>query len=286
MWDQFKDLFHCLQVPETPTPRKLIFQHLSFPPLSAIYPTEVRGSPRSFATRLFSLGRAGSFSPSLASSNTADRYRATEGEGQQSASDTRQMDSSPGADRRDVGDTEDRKRQMFDPDWSRQEMVDKDELLYEAESPDEAALVHAAHVYGFTLRGRSAGHVLVDLPGNGSMLVQLLHILPFDSCRKRMSVVVRHPLSGEVVVYTKGADSVIMELSKHQKGKNSGFTGDVWCLSTYVSVFFSVLLLCSDGSHNQEVYSHIRKETQKHLDSYARDGLRTLCIAKKVTLKI
>lgn len=231
MWDQFKHLFHCLQVPETPTPRKLIFQHLGFPPLSAIYPPEVRGSPRSLANRLFSLGRAGSFSPSIPSSNTSDRYRATEGEGQQSASDTHQMDSSDSADRRDVGDTEDRKRQMFDPDWSRQEMVDKDELLYEAESPDEAALVHAAHVYGFTLRGRSAGHVLVDIPGNGSMVVQLLHILPFDSCRKRMSVVVRHPLSGEVVVYTKGADSVIMELSKHQKGKNPGFTGDVWCLS-------------------------------------------------------
>lgn len=100
-------------------------------------------------------------------------------------------------------------------------MVDKDELLYEAESPDEAALVHAAHVYGFTLRSRSAGNVLVDLPGIGSVVVELLHILPFDSCRKMMSVVVRHPLSGEVVVYTKGADSAIMELSKKPKGKNS-----------------------------------------------------------------
>lgn len=174
---------------------------------------------------------------------------------------------------------------MLNHDWSRQEMVDKDELLYEAESPDEAALVHAAHVYGFTLGGRTAGHVLVDLPGIGSVMVQLLHILPFDSCRKRMSVVVRHPLSGEVVVYTKGADSVIMELSEHQKGKHSGFTRDIWCLSM-CQCFFDALLLCSDGSQNQEVYSHICKETQKHLDSYARDGLRTLCIAKKVTLKI
>ncbi|KAK2116984.1 hypothetical protein P7K49_003870 [Saguinus oedipus] len=29
---------------------------------------------------------------------------------------------------------------------------------------------------------------------------------------KRMSVVVRHPLTGEIIVYTKGADSVIMDL--------------------------------------------------------------------------
>lgn len=28
----------------------------------------------------------------------------------------------------------------------------------------------------------------------------------------------------------------------------------------------------------------VRTQTQKHLDWYARDGLRTLCIAKKVIL--
>lgn len=200
-----------------------MFQHLSFSPFAAIYPLEVRGSPRSLATKLFSLGKTGSFSPSTPSSNTADRYRPSEDEGQQSTDKTQKMDLSCSAERRDIGETEDGNRQKFNPAWSRQEMIDKDELLYEAESPDEAALVHAARVYGFTLRGRSAGCVLVDLPvpGIGSVVVQLLHILPFDSCRKRMSVVVRHPLSGEVVVYTKGADSVIMELCKNPKGKNS-----------------------------------------------------------------
>lgn len=263
-----------------------MFQHLSFPPFSAIYPPEVRGSPRSFANRLFSLGRTGSFSPSTPNSNTADRYRPSEGEGQQSADETYQMDSSCCAERKDIGETEDGKHQKFNPELSRQEMVDKNELLYEAESPDEAALVHAARVYGFTLRGRSARHVLVDLPGIGSMVVQLLHILPFDSCRKRMSVVLRHPLSGEVVVYTKGADSVIMELSKTPKGKNSGFTGGGHMVFFRVSVVVYVLLLRSDGSQNQDLYSRVHKQTQKHLDSYARDGLRTLCIAKKVTRKI
>ena len=94
-----------------------------------------------------------------------------------------------------------------------------DELLYEAESPDEAALVHAARVYRCTLRGRSTESLLVDLPGIGSLAVKLLHILPFDSNRKRMSVVVRHPLTAQVVVYTKGADSVIMDLAEAPKGR-------------------------------------------------------------------
>ncbi|XP_011618230.1 phospholipid-transporting ATPase VD isoform X1 [Takifugu rubripes] len=241
-------------VPETQTPRRFVLQHLGFPPFSSIYPPGVRGSPRSFATRLFSLGRTGSFPLSTPSDYTADRSQASPCEDQQSADGWAQKDLKCGGDRRDDGETEEGKGKKINPEGTRQEVVDDNELLYEAESPDEAALVHAAHVYGFTLRGRSADHVLVDLPGIGSVVVQLLHILPFDSNRRRMSVVVRHPLSGQVVVYTKGADSVIMDLSENPK----------------------------DLSQDQEVHHHIREQTQKHLDSYARDGLRTLCIAKKV----
>lgn len=85
-------------------------------------------------------------------------------------------------------------------------------LCYEAESPDEAALVYAARAYQCTLQSRTPEQVMVDFAALGPLTFQLLHILPFDSVRKRMSVVVRHPLSHQVVVYTKGADSVIMEL--------------------------------------------------------------------------
>lgn len=94
----------------------------------------------------------------------------------------------------------------------------EDTLLYEAESPDEAALVYAARAYNCTLRARSADSLLVDLPGVGSLPVQVLHVLPFDSNRKRMSVVVRHPLTEQVVVYTKGADSVLMDLTQTPTG--------------------------------------------------------------------
>uniref|UniRef100_A0A672SBU7 Phospholipid-transporting ATPase n=1 Tax=Sinocyclocheilus grahami TaxID=75366 RepID=A0A672SBU7_SINGR len=124
-----------------------------------------------------------------------------------------------------------------------------EELLYEAESPDEAALVQAAKAYGCTLLGRSPEQVLVAVPGTGPLSIPLLHVLPFHSARKRMSVVVRHPLTGEVVVYTKGADNVIMELAE---AAEDGF--------------------CRE----------IMERTQRHLDQYARDGLRTLCVAKKV----
>ncbi|KAM3594317.1 uncharacterized protein V6R79_005735 [Siganus canaliculatus] len=248
-------------VPETQTPLKLMLQRLSFSPFSVLYPQN-KGSPRSFASRLFSLGKA-------SSNGNTDKSES----GQESDLETSVLGSKinppPGAEGGHAATPEVRMVDDDDPktelDGARQSVEDitieedfvsdtDDELLYEAESPDEAALVHAAQAYRCTLRGRSAESLLVDLPGIGSLAVQLLHILPFDSNRKRMSVVVRHPLSGQVVVYTKGADSVIMDLTETPK----------------------------DAERVQDVYSHIREQTQKHLDSYARDGLRTLCIAKKV----
>ncbi|XP_030347289.1 probable phospholipid-transporting ATPase VD isoform X3 [Strigops habroptila] len=128
-------------------------------------------------------------------------------------------------------------------------------LCYEAESPDEAALVHAARAYRCILQSRSPDQVTVDFAGLGSLTFQLLHILPFDSVRKRMSVVVRHPVSNKVVVYTKGADSVMMDL-----------------LRTASEV---------DTNNSEMEQKKIKERTQKHLDDYARRGLRTLCIAKK-----
>ncbi|NXU37934.1 AT10D ATPase, partial [Drymodes brunneopygia] len=126
-------------------------------------------------------------------------------------------------------------------------------LCYEAESPDEAALVHAARAYKCVLQSRTPDQVTVDFAGLGSLTFQLLHILPFDSLRKRMSVVVRHPVSNKVVVYTKGADSVMMDL-----------------------------LRTASEVHTNNFEEKIKERTQQHLDDYARRGLRTLCIAKKV----
>ncbi|EHB07732.1 Putative phospholipid-transporting ATPase VB [Heterocephalus glaber] len=130
------------------------------------------------------------------------------------------------------------------------------ELCYEAESPDEAALVHAAHAYSFTLVSRTPEQVTVRLPQGSCLTFDLLFTLGFDSVRKRMSVVVRHPLTQEIIVYTKGADSVIMDLLEDPA--------------------------CVTDINMEKKMKRIQARTQKHLDLYARDGLRTLCIAKKV----
>uniref|UniRef100_A0A8C6TDU4 Phospholipid-transporting ATPase n=1 Tax=Neogobius melanostomus TaxID=47308 RepID=A0A8C6TDU4_9GOBI len=139
----------------------------------------------------------------------------------------------------------------FDP--AKSWRLEEGELRYEAESPDEAALVYAARAYKCSLVGRLPDQVTVELPHLGKLSFELLHTLGFDSTRKRMSVVVRHPLTDQITVYTKGADSVIMDIIRPP----------------------------DTGKRQKKIICR----TQNYLNQYAADGLRTLCIAKKVLSK-
>ncbi|XP_032311297.1 phospholipid-transporting ATPase VA isoform X1 [Drosophila ananassae] len=122
--------------------------------------------------------------------------------------------------------------------------------LYEAESPDELALVNAAYSYDCCLLNRSPNHILVSMPTTGTPVeYEILKILPFDSSRKCMSIVVRRTGTQEIVLYTKGADSSIMP----------------------------VLAPCPNNSPE----GILREQTQQQLDRYAREGLRILVMAKR-----
>ncbi|KAJ8253162.1 hypothetical protein GJAV_G00209800 [Gymnothorax javanicus] len=131
--------------------------------------------------------------------------------------------------------------------------AEEGELRYEAESPDEAALVYAARAYKCSLVGRLPDLVTVELSHLGRLHFELLHTLSFDSTRKRMSVVVRHPLTNQITVYTKGADSSVMDL-----------------IGTPAA-----------GDTKSKRQRKIIFKTQNFLNLYAASGLRTLCIAKK-----
>lgn len=124
---------------------------------------------------------------------------------------------------------------------------------YEAESPDELALVNAAYAYGFILENRNPNTVLINDPIEGNVEYELLKVLPFDSNRKCMSIVTRRinivGLRQEVILFTKGADSTILP----------------------------ALAPCPLDS---EEYV-LRERTQHQLDLYARQGLRVLLIAKR-----
>lgn len=124
--------------------------------------------------------------------------------------------------------------------------------FYEAESPDELALVYASSAYGVRLVKRQANYVTIEMPSGTLEKFEILYILPFDSVRKRMSVVVRHPRTLKITLYTKGADSAVMD---------------------------SLSESFRESQHGQ---MYIFK-CQEYLNTYASYGLRTLCLAKRVS---
>ncbi|XP_023245345.1 phospholipid-transporting ATPase ID [Copidosoma floridanum] len=114
-------------------------------------------------------------------------------------------------------------------------------LEYQAQSPDEAALVSAARNFGFVFRERSPNSITIDVNGKRE-IYELLCILDFNNVRKRMSVILRR--DGKIKLYCKGADNVIYERVK--KGSDD-----------------------------------MKAKTQEHLNKFAGEGLRTLCLSTK-----
>jgi hypothetical protein len=74
-------------------------------------------------------------------------------------------------------------------------------MTYQAESPDEAALVAAARAFGFVFHARTSTAVLVR-EGGADAAYEVLNILEFDSTRKRMSVICRTP-EDRIMLYCK-----------------------------------------------------------------------------------
>nr|XP_008119909.2 PREDICTED: phospholipid-transporting ATPase ID [Anolis carolinensis] len=113
-------------------------------------------------------------------------------------------------------------------------------LVYQAQSPDEGALVTAARNFGFVFRARTPETITVVEMGK-TIVYELLAILDFNSVRKRMSVIVRCP-KGKVTLYCKGADTILYELLDPSCGP-------------------------------------MKEKTTYHLDEFAGEGLRTLVVA-------
>ena len=130
------------------------------------------------------------------------------------------------------------------------DFLSPDEVIYESESPDEAALVYAAKAYGIALMQRASRNAVISWPKAAQSLdceyhkIRYIAVLPFDSNRKMMSVLIENqePNTGSMLL-VKGADS-------------------------------AVLNRLSEPAALQGI-------TSSHVDNYARSGLRTLCLARR-----
>ncbi|KAF1916827.1 hypothetical protein BDU57DRAFT_246243 [Ampelomyces quisqualis] len=120
---------------------------------------------------------------------------------------------------------------------------DPPKIEFKAQSPDEAALVATARDVGFTFVGRDDDRLVVNVLGE-ERKYQVLNTLEFNSTRKRMSAIIRMP-DGKIMLFCKGADSMI----------------------------YSRLI--------PDEQRQLRVSTGEHLEMFAREGLRTLCIAQR-----
>ncbi|RDA94570.1 hypothetical protein CP533_2389 [Ophiocordyceps camponoti-saundersi (nom. inval.)] len=120
---------------------------------------------------------------------------------------------------------------------------DPPSMTFKAQSPDEEALVATARDMGFTVINNNSDGIDLNVLGEDRHY-PILNTIEFNSSRKRMSSIVRMP-DGQIVLYCKGADSVIYSRLKR-------------------------------GEQQQ-----LRRQTAEHLEMFAREGLRTLCIARK-----
>ncbi|KAG0682395.1 phospholipid transporting ATPase [Pichia californica] len=131
------------------------------------------------------------------------------------------------------------------------ERSEKDPSKFElrAQSPDEAALVGTARDVGFSFVNRTKNGLILNVQGDEKEY-QILNILEFNSTRKRMSAIIKLPPvtpGGEprALLICKGADSIIYSRLSDKNDKN------------------------------------LLETTAIHLEQFATEGLRTLCIAQK-----
>jgi phospholipid-transporting ATPase len=85
-------------------------------------------------------------------------------------------------------------------------------IVYKASSPDELALTNAANSVGIELISRE--HNRLKIYNHALKQYKEFKVIvefPFDSVRKRMSVIIKDLQSGSYMILCKGADSVMMD---------------------------------------------------------------------------
>ncbi|KAM6396139.1 phospholipid-transporting ATPase IK [Rhynochetos jubatus] len=149
-----------------------------------------------------------------------------------------------------------------------------DQLVYQAASPDEEALVLAARNLGYVFLARTQDTITISELGK-KRTYKVLAMLDFNSDRKRMSVLVRDP-QGTIRLYTKGADTVILERLQ-RRGPNETITEMALDephlhMGQGLKRTSNPLVFCKDQLHCKDAHGDAH---------FAEETLRTLCLASK-----
>lgn len=151
--------------------------------------------------------------------------------------------------------------------------------VYQASSPDEAALVKAAKHLGVEFLGRTNKELTISILGKEQETYQILDIIEFTSARKRMSVICRNP-AGELILYCKGADSIIFPLLKKPNSLED-LTNQQ--LETFAKEGLRTLV-CTRKRLSEEEYSAWAKEYADAKTSFLDRDVKIEQVADKIEL--
>ena len=114
---------------------------------------------------------------------------------------------------------------------------------YRSESPVELALVEGVGKFKCGLAERASTTMIIDMIGEKKVF-EILAVNAFNSDRKRMSILVRDIVKDQYILLVKGADNPLLDLCK--------------------------------------LNPTVRSQVDVNLLNFACEGLRTLCVARKI----
>ncbi|XP_029025689.1 phospholipid-transporting ATPase IC [Betta splendens] len=142
-----------------------------------------------------------------------------------------------------------------------------DELVYQAASPDEGALVTAARNFGYVFLSRTQDTITI-WEMDQEATYEMLALLDFNSDRKRMSIILKFP-DGRIRLYCKGADTVIYErLSPSSRHRDTTQTA----LDLFANETLRTLCLCYKDISIDDYNAWARKHKEAQLALSDRDA--------------
>ena len=131
--------------------------------------------------------------------------------------------------------------------------IKDDKIIYQSTFPDDIALVKGAQQLGYEFKVRNYNNLMIKNCINHIIYkFEVLIFIPFNSDRKRMTVLVKDENKQKYYVFSKGSDSVMLSESNEQKS----------IITTY--------------NYNIE-----KKKLERILEHFSKEGLRILVMGYK-----
>ena len=145
-------------------------------------------------------------------------------------------------------------------------------INYQGSSPDEIALVYFARTQNYILKDRNIDKTITIEINNEEQNYLLLNTLEYSSERKRMSVIIKNP-EGKIILYTKGADSIIEKLINKNSKNSDEFSSTIVNLNKFAKKGLRTLMLAYKELNEDEYmdWNNRLEELNKNINHTEED---------------